>query len=323
VVTLTAGARDDESFSIREGRARRPNREGTDGDIMSDEAEERTLTTNTRELYFDLLKKALMGLLWDESKMFRPVDKDIERSFYRKWVYEAVTKRLARSGRQIMQPVSFDLEARLNGVDWPPFAHTMVGIKRLDNLQSCVEDVLRNNVPGDLIETGVWRGGSTIFMRGVLKAYGVTDRCVWVADSFEGLPPPDPANYPSDKGDIHHTFDVLRVSLEEVRANFDRYGLLDDQVRFLKGWFKDTLPQAPIERLAVLRLDGDLYESTMDSLTNLYPKLQPGGYLIIDDYVLGPCREAVTDFRAAHKIEDAIIRIDDSGVFWQVSRAWR
>ncbi|HEV7891446.1 MAG TPA: TylF/MycF family methyltransferase [Pyrinomonadaceae bacterium] len=288
---------------------------------MSDEAEEeRTLTTNTRDLYLDLLKKSLMGLLWDESKMFRPEDKDIERSFYRKWVYEAVTKRLARTGRQIMQPVSFDLEARLNGIDWPPFAHTMVGIKRLDNLQSCVEDVLRNNVPGDLIETGVWRGGSTIFMRGILKSYGVTDRRVWVADSFEGLPPPDPANYPSDKGDIHHTFDVLRVSLEEVQANFGRYGLLDEQVRFLKGWFRDTLPQAPIERLAVLRLDGDLYESTMDSLTNLYPKLQPGGYLIIDDYVLEPCREAVTDFRAAHKIEDEIIRIDGSGVFWQVSR---
>jgi O-methyltransferase len=288
---------------------------------MSDEAEEeRTLTTNTRDLYLDLLKKALLGLLWDESKMFRPVDKDVKRSFHRRLVYEAVTKHLARTGKQIMEPVSFDLEARLNGIDWPPFAHTMVGIKRLDNLQSCVADVLRNNVPGDLIETGVWRGGSTIFMRGVLKAYGVTDRRVWVADSFEGLPPPDPANYPSDKGDIHHTFDVLRVSLEEVRANFDRYGLLDEQVCFLKGWFRDTLPQAPIERLAVLRLDGDLYESTMDSLTNLYPKLQPGGYLIIDDYVLKPCREAVADFRAAHKIEDAIITIDGSGVFWQVSR---
>lgn len=289
---------------------------------MSDEAEERT-TTNARDLYLDLLKKSLTGLLWDESKMFRPADRDVKRSFYRRWVFEAITKHLAATGKQIMQPVSFDLEARLEGKDWPPFAHTMVGMKRLDNLQSCIEDVLRNGVPGDLIETGVWRGGSTIFMRGVLKAYGVTDRCVWVADSFEGLPPPDPANYPSDKGDIHHTIDFLRVTLDEVRANFARYSLLDEQVRFLKGWFKDTLPGAPIERLAVLRLDGDMYESTMDALTSLYPKLQPGGYIIIDDYVLEGCREAVADFRSANGISERIIDIDGVGAFWQSTKALR
>jgi O-methyltransferase len=114
----------------------------------------------------------------------------------------------------------------------------------------------------------------------------------------------------------------LAVSLEEVQNNFRRYGLLDDQVRFLKGWFRDTLPSAPIRRLAVLRLDGDLYESTIDSLTHLYPKLVRGGYAIIDDFGDVPaCRQAVMDYRALHGITEEIIPIDWSGAFWRKQSA--
>jgi hypothetical protein len=214
----------------------------------------------------------------------------------------------------------FSAEARTDGKDWPAFAHTMVGLKRLNNLQQCCEDVIRRGVPGDLIETGVWRGGSTILMRAILKAHGVTDRRVWVADSFEGLPHPDEQKYPQDKGDTHHTHEALAVSLEQVKHNFERYGLLDEQVRFLKGWFKDTLPTAPIERLAVIRLDGDMYESTMDGLVNLYPKLSAGGYVIVDDYgYLPACRQAVHDYRDTHGIHDEIHRVDWTGVYWQRS----
>src|SRR6478752_6087711 len=82
----------------------------------------------------------------------------------------------------------FSLSRRVAGKDWPSQAHTMVGTRRLDNIQALIEQILQTQVPGDLIETGIWRGGSTIFMRGVLKAYGVTDRTVWVADSFAGFP---------------------------------------------------------------------------------------------------------------------------------------
>jgi hypothetical protein len=194
----------------------------------------------------------------------------------------------------------------------------MIGLKRLDNLEFCIEEVIAKGVPGDLIETGVWRGGATIFMRAVLKAYGVTDRCVWVADSFAGLPPPDAGKYPHDAGDRLHEARELAVSLEQVKANFDRYGLLDDQVRFLKGWFRDTLPTAPIERLAVLRLDGDMYQSTMDALANLYPKVSQGGYVIVDDYSAIPaCRQAVHDYRSANGITEEIRDIDWTGIFWQ------
>ena len=113
------------------------------------------------------------------------------------------------------------------------------------------------------------------------------------------VPAPNPAKYPADYGDPHHSYHQLVVSRQDVEANFRQYGLLDDRVVFLEGWFKDTLPAAPVERLSVLRLDGDMYASTMDALESLYPKLTAGGYAIIDDYgAVAACRQAVDDFRA-------------------------
>ncbi len=209
---------------------------------------------------------------------------------------------------------------RENGLDWPSQAHTMIGMKRMINLRQIAEHVLQTNTPGDFIETGVWRGGACIFMRAILKAYGVKDRFVWVADSFEGLPKPNPDMYPDDADDVHHTFNALAVSLEEVKNNFKKYNLLDDNVKFLKGWFSDTLHKAPIEKLAILRLDGDMYESTTDGLRNLYDKLSIGGFVIVDDYGLNNCRKAVHDFRDKRGIHDTINNIDNMGVFWQKSR---
>ncbi len=97
-----------------------------------------------------------------------------------------------------------------------------------------------------------------------------------------------------------------------------KYGLLDNQVQFLAGWFCDTLPKAPIHRLAVMRLDGDMYESTMDALRALYPKLSVGGFVIIDDFgYLESCRAAVMDYRAEFGIAEEIKQIDWGGVYWQ------
>jgi hypothetical protein len=143
---------------------------------------------------------------------------------------------------------------------------------------------------------------------------------VWVADSFEGLPPPNPDKYPHDKGLHFEQYSELAVSIEEVKRNFERYELLDDQVRFLKGWFRDSLPGAPIGTLAVMRLDGDLYESTIDALSNLYDRLSPGGFVIIDDYSIPACQQAVADFRAARGITDPIETIDWTGVYWRRRR---
>ena len=214
--------------------------------------------------------------------------------------------------------VPFSPNVREEGRDWPEVAHTMVGRRRLDNVHRCVEDVLARAVPGDLIETGVWRGGTTILMRAILRARADATRTVWVADSFEGVPPPDTARYPADAGLDLHRYQQLSIPIEEVRANFEAYGLLNDQVRFLKGWFKDTLLSAPIKQLALIRLDGDLYESTFDALSALYPRLSTGGYVIIDDYgAMEACRQAVHDYRDRHEIEEEIVPIDWAGVFWK------
>lgn len=215
----------------------------------------------------------------------------------------------------------FNAELREYGWDWPSKAHSMIGSKRMGNLRALVEAVIFGGIPGDFIETGVWRGGACIFMRSILEAYGVRNRKVWLADSFAGLPPPNPTAYPADAGDVFHTYADLAVSIDEVKRNFEKYGLLDDQVAFLKGWFKDTLPEAPIGRLAILRLDGDMYESTTDALRYLYDRLSIGGFVIVDDYrVVAGCRVAVNDFRAARGISDAIVEIDGVGVYWQKTK---
>lgn len=266
----------------------------------------------SRVLYLDLLKRSLTNWIHghEEFVQVRP---------------NGFAKHLSKfafpKGSMLVSPQRFNEEQRAKGTDWPPplFAHTMVGLRRLDNLQICIENVIADQIPGDLIETGVWKGGSTIFMRGVLRVHGDNSRRVWVADSFEGLPVPDVANYPDDAGDIHYQIDSLRVTLEEVKMNFKAYDLLDDNVIFLKGWFSDTLPNAPIEKLSILRLDGDMYGSTMDALTNLYSKVSAGGYVIIDDYCIDSCRKAVTDFRRGHNVTDSISDIDGSGVFWRKS----
>jgi len=204
-------------------------------------------------------------------------------------------------------------------------AITMLPVARLDNIQDCIVDVVEQGVPGDLIETGVWRGGAVIFMRAVLKAYGITDRRVWVADSFAGLPEPDAALFPNEAKFysaplVRNIYKNFAVDLETVRRNFASFGLLDDSVRFLKGWFKDTLPIAPIERLAIMRLDGDFYESTADALNGLYDKLSVGGYVIIDDYgedSWNYCHRAVDEFRMARRITDPLVRVDDQCCYWQ------
>ena len=275
-------------------------------------------------LYLELMKRVLTDSIFIDHPLAHVVAYRTKAStnWLKARVISALARLLSRYRISLVEANdSYTASERMAAVEmgtfWPARAHSMIGRKRMDNLQSCVESVIRNGVPGDMIETGVWRGGACIFMRAILAAYGETGRQVWVADSFQGLPPPSPDKYADDRDDMHHTMNGLAVSLEEVQANFRRYGLLDPSVRFLKGWFKDTLPTAPIERLAVIRLDGDMYESTIQALEALYDKLSPGGFVIVDDYSLQPCARAVHDFRAARSITDPIVDIDGSASYWQ------
>lgn len=210
-----------------------------------------------------------------------------------------------------------DPEILINGKDWPASVDTMIGVRGLNNIEYCISEILKNKIQGDFIETGVWRGGAVIFMQAMLRACSEKGRNVWVADSFEGLPKPNIELYPADKGDMHHTIKFLSVPSETVINNFKKYHLLDKNVKFLKGWFKDTLTTTKIKKLALLRLDGDMYESTMEALVNLYPKLSNGGYIIIDDWGLSRCKRAVEDYREKHNITEKIIKIDGEGVYWK------
>lgn len=265
------------------------------------------------DLYLDLLARVL-------TRTFEPAE-------LRRWPHEPTSKALgagarlvgqvlARAGVGLYRQERVDPELRAVGRDWPATAETMVGLARLANVRECIESVLADEVPGDLVETGVWRGGTAIYMRAVLRAHGDGQRRVWAADSFRGLPPP---TVPQDAGDIHHTFDHLAVSRADVEENFRKYGLLDEQVCFLEGWFADTLPSAPIEAIAVLRLDGDMYQSTWEALTYLYPRVSPGGWVIVDDYgAIAGCRQAVHDYRDRHGISAPIRDVDWTGVYWRV-----
>jgi len=247
---------------------------------------------SSEDLYIDLLKRVLVNTIFCDPQI--------------------------TGGR----PAPYDAYKREIGADWPRDAHTMVGRRRLDSLDFACRTAIREGVRGDFLEAGVWRGGASIMMLGILKAMGETNRQVILADSFEGLPPPDPSSFPADAGDDFHVYSDLAVSLETVKENIARYGLLDDRAVFLKGWFKDTLTTAPTDAIAVARLDGDMYESTWQSLTALYSRCSPGAFIILDDYGCVPgCRQAATDFREVNNIDDPIHEIDWTGVYWRKGSA--
>jgi hypothetical protein len=236
------------------------------------------------------------------------------------------------TGGQVMsrELTGDQLRFRAAGMDWPLNGLTMIGLTRLDDLQACVESVVADAVEGDLIETGTWRGGASMLMRATLDLLGAEERTVWVADSFQGFPASDevdgrsdehpPALAPELPADLSSdlaAFDFLAVPLEEVQANFARLGL-ERGVRFVPGFFEDTLPHLAGGRWSIIRLDGDTYEATRVALESLYPGLSVGGYVIVDDYLaLDQCRQAVDEFRQEHGILEPIEEVDWSSVRWR------
>jgi O-methyltransferase len=266
------------------------------------------------DLYLDLLARCLTRELF--------LDEEVRNVDLRQWPGgepEGLRDMLRERRWRVVRP-SADRETRAVGNDWPPHAETMVGLARLANVREVTQTALADGVPGDLVETGVWRGGTAIYMRAVLAAAGDAARTVVACDSFAGLPEADAERFPMDVPLRLHEHPQLAVGLDRVKANFARYGLLDDQVRFVPGWFRDTLPKlaTELDAIAVLRLDGDMYESTSDALTHLEPLVSPGGFVIVDDYNgIEACRQAVTDHRAAHGITAELHPVDWTAVWWR------
>ena len=214
---------------------------------------------------------------------------------------------------------AFDRTRRAVGRDLPVIAHSMIGLKRLQHLRWAMETVLTEKIAGDCIEAGVWRGGACILMRGVLAARNDKQRRVFVADSFSGLPPPD-TRFEKDLATLHawHTRTELAISLESVKQNFASYDLLDEQVIFVPGFFNDTLAKIDAAKFSILRLDGDMYSSTLDTLDALYDRVSPGGFVICDDYgVLLDAQRAILDFRKKYNISAPMFSVDGDAVFWR------
>jgi O-methyltransferase len=246
----------------------------------------------------NILKRALTGTIYNEELYDKYISGDLTEDEKTKILSTGIEDSYVNDGRVI-----------------PTKGETMLGLPRLNNFQWCIEQAIANEIEGDIIETGVWKGGACILAAAVVRSME-SRKIVFVADSFEGLPKPEDV-YPEDANDPHHTIDFLKVSLSEVKQNFAKYGLLNNQVIFIEGFFKDTLPDSPqIEKLSVLRLDGDMYSSTIEVLEALYDKLSVGGYLIVDDFFLPACRKAVEDFREKRNITDEIVTIDWTGVYW-------
>jgi hypothetical protein len=283
------------------------------------DAREQAAGCPLRRRYLDLLKRSLVNAIYAE---------------------DALRVELANSGALGSDPL--DDQRRLRDVryDWPeayqevvlakrdghlawPFtarlSHTMIGLSGLDNLERCAVRVFGDGVPGDFLEAGVCHGGGSIFLRALQVAYGEEARHTWVADSFAGVP------QPTHPVDLDHELDLseprqpwMAATIEAVRDNFATYDLLSDHVGFLPGLFADTLPGAPVKRLAILRIDGDLYSSTRDALSALYDRVSAGGYVIVDDYFcLEPCRLAVDEFIAERELDVELHRVDWTRICWR------
>jgi hypothetical protein len=270
--------------------------------------------------YLRLIKRALVNLLYPEHEIYikeleangPPGDRlEAQRAF--RDVAQRHPDRLARlvagKGDGLTRSVRF--------------SHTMIGLARLENIERCAETLFTEEIEGDFLEAGVCQGGATIFMRALQHAHGQAHRRTWVVDSFCGLPPsgsPDDARYglKLDEPNVP----TLACSEETVREHFARYDLLDEGSCFVAGWLAQSIPDAGIGRLALLRIDVDLYSSTSEALELLYPKLAPGGFVIIDDYgTLQCCADAVNDFRSRHGVAEPIVDIDRNGVYWRKATA--
>jgi len=265
-------------------------------------------------LYIELLKRILTRYGFESQ--FREFE---ARRDLRGRLILAINRFLKNRGVELVRHSRFNPETRRYGKDWPPEAETMVGLARLDNLECCIRTIVETGIEGDFLEAGVWRGGACIFMAGVLQALGAGDRSVWLADSFQGLPKPSGRFQEDLDGLRFWDFPELAVGETTVIENFARYGLWDpERIRLVKGWFSETLSVLEVRRLALLRVDGDMYESTMDVLMAMYSRLSPGGFCLIDDYGSVPaCRSAVDDFREQMKIEARMSWVDADCVFWR------
>jgi cephalosporin hydroxylase len=185
-------------------------------------------------------------------------------------------------------------------------AYTDIGRVRLDHLEECLDTIREEVVRGDWVEAGTGRGGAAIFMRGYLEAYNLGRPRVWVADRFGGGAAPSENGSPSFAPDLN-----------AVREGFSTFGLLDGRVAFLQGPLSNTLNEAPIKKIALLRIGGHDSDEHRAALEALYDKVALGGIVVIDDYRTPECVAAIDEFRSEQGVAEPLERIDWSGAWWR------
>lgn len=203
--------------------------------------------------------------------------------------------------------------------------YTMTSVERMYALYTAVKYILDNNIPGDFIECGVWRGGSSMLVGKMLKDRGVTNRKLYLYDTFEGMSEPT-ENDKDFKGeaadklmkeniDNKETTVWCLADINDVKQNMSLTGYPVENIEYIKGKVEDTIPiHMPDQSIALLRLDTDWYDSTKHELIHLYPKLIDKGVLIIDDYGHWEgCRKAVDEYFRDNKINILLNRIDYTG----------
>jgi O-methyltransferase len=201
--------------------------------------------------------------------------------------------------------------------------YTMTSRERLYSVYEAARYLAGAGVAGDVVECGVWRGGSAMMAALALAAGGDCDRRLWLYDTFEGMPAPSAQDTPSWEADPHREWarnqrdginEWCYSPIEEVRANMVSAGISADRLEFIQGKVEDTIPVHVPDCIALLRLDTDWYESTRHELVHLFPRLVSGGVLILDDYGHWPgVRKAVDEYVAEHDVHLLLQRIDYAG----------
>jgi O-methyltransferase len=276
---------------------------------------------NLQESYLDLVVKTVRG--------FSPIPEyaqlDVDRTNLAK---EHVKKlRSDFKGKQsgnIMVDMAISMGSSMLTKTWKklnPVALTMCGDESINQLKEALATIYREDIPGDFIEAGVWRGGLPVIMKSYAHTQNDLNRKIYIADSFQGLP--QDCSDPKDKAAnlLLTPIQNLSTSRELIENALEYFNLMDDNIIFLEGWFKDTLHKIEADQFSLVRLDGDYYESTHDSIVELYPKLSVGGYLIVDDYNLPlGCKRAINEYRKKHHITEEIIKINKQAVYWRKER---
>lgn len=196
--------------------------------------------------------------------------------------------------------------------------YSMGAKNEIDLMEECIKTIVNEKIEGDIIEAGVWKGGMGMWIQNLLNYYN-DKRTLWLFDTYGKFPE---SSYDKDRK-IHPITEYLfseKYNINDVKINFEKFNLLDNNIKFIIGEFKNTIPITDISKISILRLDSDYYDSTMLILEKYYNNISKGGYVIIDDYnnEYLAAKEAINDFRKKYNIKNPIINKGYGYVYWRI-----